>query len=126
MIQVYGQGQPGDLVRPIFHHAQGVRDVALAVLAGLWAHELHSDPDRRHELHFGKGANGVNLHLDTGESFAFRGGFSDKGAYDHVRVHRGSVRPLGPVALELRETADTEALWTLLSDALQTNEAVAA
>ena len=29
MIHVYGQGQPGDLGRPIFHHARGVEDVAL-------------------------------------------------------------------------------------------------
>lgn len=43
MIHVYGQGKPGDLGRPIFHHARGVRDVALAVLAGLWVHELHTD-----------------------------------------------------------------------------------
>jgi hypothetical protein len=120
MIQTYGQGQPGDVVRPIFHHAQGIRDVALAVLAGLWAHELHTDPTRVHQLHFGKGANGINLYLDNGERFAFRGQLSN-GGYDHIRVHQGGVRPLGPVAIQLYAPADTGALWKLLSAALSCN-----
>jgi hypothetical protein len=95
-----------------------VRDVALAILAGLWVHEMHTDATRRHEMHFGKGANGVNLYLDNGERFAFRGEPIAAGGYDHVRVHRGSIRPLGPVVLRLRKPEDTQALWVLLSEAL--------
>jgi hypothetical protein len=118
MIVVYGKGVPGDLGKPIFHHARGVRDVALAVLAGLWVHEIHTDRSREHEMHFGKGANGVNLYLDNDESFAFRGEPAGKHDYDHVRVHRGSIRPLGPVVLRLYKPEDTQQLWTLLSAAL--------
>lgn len=118
MIHVYGQGEPGDLGRPIFHHARGVRDVALAVLAGLWTHELHTNQSRTHEMHFGKGANGVNLYLDNGEKFAFRAQVGPGGGYDRIFVHRGSVRPLGPVVLELRGPGDSAALWDLLSAAL--------
>jgi hypothetical protein len=119
MIHVYGKGRPGDLVRPIFHHARGLRDPALAILAGLWVHELHTDESRHHELHFGKGANGLNLYLDNGERFAFRGGFDAEG-YDRVKVHRGTIRPLGEVVLELRDPEDTADLWILLSEAART------
>jgi hypothetical protein len=126
MIHVYGQGQPGDLGRPIFHHAREVRDVALAVLAGLWVHELHTNAGRHHEMHFGKGANGVNLYLDNGERFAFRGEPLATGGYDHVRVHRGGIRPLGPVVLRLRKPEDTQALWTLLSAAVDQSAHAAA
>lgn len=118
MIQVVGQGQPGAVVRPILHHAQALRDTSFAILARLWVHEVNTDPTRRHQLHFGKGANGVNLYLDSGERFAFRGGLGPDG-YDHIRVHRGGFRPLGPVAMILRRPEDTEALWDLLSDALE-------
>jgi hypothetical protein len=125
MIYVYGKGTPGDQVRPIFHHARGIRDLALAVLAGLWTHELHTDEDRQHSMHFGKGANGVNLYLDTGQSFAFRGGVGPDGQYDHIKVHRGGVRPLGPVVLEIRDPEDTEDLWRLLNEAVGTSSALA-
>lgn len=117
MIHVYGQGQPGDVGRPIFHHARGVEDVALAILAGLWTHELQTDQSRVHQMHFGKGANGVNLYLDNRERFAFRGNVGPTGDYDAVNVHRGSIRPLGPVALRMRRPEDTAALWDLLSEA---------
>jgi hypothetical protein len=122
MIHVYGQGKPGDLGRPIFHHARGIRDVALAVLAGLWVHELHTNPQRHHEMHFGKGANGVNLHLDNGERFAFRGHHARTGEYDYLQVHTGTIRPLGPVVATLHTPQDTEQLWQLLSAALGERE----
>jgi hypothetical protein len=122
MIHVYGQGKPGDLGRPIFHHARGIRDVALAVLAGLWVHELHTDPRRQHEMHFGKGANGVNRYLDNGARFAFRGHQAPSGDYDYLLLHEGSVRPLGPVVLTLDKPQDTEQLWHLLSAALGEGE----
>jgi hypothetical protein len=117
MIHVYGQGKPGDLGRPIFHHARGIQDVALAVLAGLWVHELHTDPKRHHKMHFGKGANGVNLYLDNDVQFAFRGHPTGTGDYDHVRVHEGSIRPLGPIILTLTAPEDTAHLWKALSAA---------
>jgi hypothetical protein len=119
MIQVYGQGRPGDLGKPLFHHARGVLEAATAVLAGLWAHELHTNLTRTHKMHFGKGANGVNLYLDNGEQFAFRGVGSPGGGYDRILVHRGSVRPLGPAVLELRRPEDSAALWAVLSEAAQ-------
>lgn len=117
MVQSFGKGQPGDLVRPIFHHAQGVRDTAFAVLAGLWVHDVHTDPTRHHRLHVGKGANGLNLYLDNGESFAFRGAVGSDG-YNCIAVHRGSIRPLGPVVLRLYKPEDTDQLWNLLSSAV--------
>ena len=126
MIQPYGRGTPGDLARPILHHARGVEDMALAILAGLWVHEAHADLTRVHKMQFGKGANGVNLYLDTGEAFAFRGQPDPSGGYNAILVHRGSVRPLGPVVLELRQPEDTAALWDLLSTALRAGRVAAA
>lgn len=114
MIHVYGKGKPGDLVQRILDHAQGVSEVGFAIAAGLWAHEAHRDESRHHQLHVGKGVAGWALYLDNGASFAFR---SDD--YMSVKVHTGSVRPLGPIALVLRKPADTELLWSLIDQALE-------
>lgn len=125
MIHVRGKGEPGDLARPILHHAQGVRDSALAILAGLWAHDAHRDETRQHELHIGTGGNGWNLYLDSGEKFAFRGGVAPEG-YDRIEVHTGSIRPLGPIVLTIRDPEETEELWQLLDDALAGSRTVRA
>jgi hypothetical protein len=117
MIHVYGQGQPSDLGRPIFHHARGIRDVALAILAGLWVHELHTDATRHHEMHFGRGANGVSLYWITGsdsrsvESQLLAAATTTCG-YIVAAFGRWAPLFLG------RKPEDTAALWTLLSEAL--------
>jgi hypothetical protein len=121
MIETYGKGLPGDLVRRILHHAPGVSELAFAIAAGLWAHEAHRDPTRRHQLHIGKGAGAWALYLDNGSCFAFR---SDD--YESIKIHVDSVRPLGPVALTLRKPEDSDTLWQLLDAALATPTAAAA
>jgi hypothetical protein len=121
MIHVYGKGRPGDLVRRIMHHADGVSEVAFAVAAGLWAHEAHRDETRHHQLHVGKGAGAWTLYLDNGAPFAFR---SDD--YESIKVHTKSVRPLGPVALVLRTPEDTDKLWSLIDAELVASQHVAA
>lgn len=118
MIEVYGDGKPGDLVRPILHHARDLRDVAFAVLAGLWAHQTHRDPDRLHRMHIGSGAGGWNLYLDTGQKLAFRGLVGTTNAYEAIQVRDG-IKPLGQVLLEMRSAAETDHLWSLLDRLLR-------
>jgi len=116
MIHVYGKGEPGDLASRILHHARGVSEPAFAIAAGLWAHQIHRDEDRHHQMHVGSGADGWALYLDNGRSFAFRG--QPHSGYDRIDVHTDSVRPLGPLALSIRTPKDTEGLWDLLDVAL--------
>jgi hypothetical protein len=73
MIHVYGKGAPGDLAARILHHAKGVSEPAFAIAAGLWAHDVHRNEMRHHQMHVGSGADGWALYLDNGRSFAFRG-----------------------------------------------------
>jgi hypothetical protein len=113
MIHVYGDGKPGDLAGRILHHARGVSEPAFAIAAGLWAHPVHRDETRDHQMH----ADGWALYLDNGKSFAFRGQ-PHAGGYDRIDVHTDSVRPLGPIALSIRTPKDAVALWTLLDEAL--------
>jgi len=119
MIYVYGQGGPHDISDRVLHHARGVSEPAFAIAAGLWAHRVHRDENRRHRMHIGKGADGVALYLDNGQCFALRG--QPQGAYDRIVVHTGSVRPLGPIALTIRSPRDCYALWDLLDQALDSN-----
>ena len=113
MIHSYGNGQPGDLVRRILHHADGVSHLAFAITSGLWAHEAHRDEERHHRLHIGTGAGGWTLYLDNGSLFAFRS--TD---YKSVKVHTESARPLGPVALTIALPEDVGKFWKLLDEAL--------
>ncbi|HET7484026.1 MAG TPA: hypothetical protein VFJ64_01465 [Solirubrobacterales bacterium] len=122
MIHVYGDGQPGDLVRRILDHARGVAEPAFALSAGLWAHKVHRDEERHHKMHIGTGAGGWALYLDNGQSFAFRG--QPHGGYDRIEVHTGSIRPLGPVALTIRKPRDVDGLWRLLDDALDSESTI--
>ena len=119
MIHVYGDGKPGDLASRILHHARGVSEPAFAIAAGLWAHPVHRDETRHHQMHVGSGADGWALYLDNGRSFAFRGE-PHTGGYDRIDIHTDSVRPLGPIALSIHTPKDTEALWDLLNAALGT------
>lgn len=123
MIETYGQGTPGDVARRVFHHAPGVGDTAFALLAGLWVHEAHTDLSRRHRLHFGKGANGVTLHLDNGEKFAFRG---RQGHHGYNRVEVLDAPRNGRVLLTLQGPEDSERFFALLSEALTADRAAVA
>ena len=123
MIETYGQGTPGDVARRVLDHAQGVRDIAFALLAGLWMHEAHTDASRRHRLHFGKGANGVTLYLDSGEKFAFRGRQGPDG-YDRVEILDAPSG--GRVLLTLDGPEDSERFFELLSEALAADRAAVA
>jgi hypothetical protein len=116
MIHVYGEGEPGDLVRRILDHARGVAEPAFAIAGGLWAHQVHRDESRHHQMHVGRGADGWALYLDNDHCFAFRG--QPHGGYDRIQVHTDSVRPLGPVALTIRKPSDVDGLWRLLDNAL--------
>ncbi len=116
MIHVYGEGKPGDLASRILHHARDVSEPAFAIAAGLWAHQVHRDEGRHHQMHVGSGADGWALYLDNRRSFAFRG--QPHTGYDRIDVHVDSVRPLGPVALSIHTPKDTEELWDLLDAAL--------
>ncbi len=102
-IHVYGSGRPQHLFDVVDHHARGVGDL-IAPLAVVLLDVLGRD-DRRHQVHFGKGWNSVSLYLENGERIALRAR-TTRGVYDHVNVHRGSVRPLGPIALEVRTARD--------------------
>lgn len=123
MIETYGQGTPGDVARRVLHHAQGVRDTTFALLAGLWVHEAHTDASRRHQLHFGKGANGVTLYLDSGEKFAFRGRQGPDG-YDRVEVLDAPRN--GRVLATLDGPEDSEQFFDLLTRALAPDRATVA
>ena len=103
MIHIYGQGQPRHLFDLVGHHARDVADL-IAPLSIVLLDVLGRDA-ARHEVHFGKGWNSVSLYLANGERIAPRAR-QTAGAYDHVRVHRGSVRPLGPVEMEIRDAMD--------------------
>lgn len=122
MIETYGKGTPGDVARRVLHHAQGVRDIAFALLAGLWMHEAHTDAGRSHRLHFGKGANGVTLCLDSGEKFAFRGRQGPEG-YDRVEILNAPRG--GSVLLALDGPEDSEQFFDLLSRTLALGQAPA-
>jgi hypothetical protein len=58
--------------------------------------------DQQHQVHIGGGWNSVNLYLANGERIALRAR-QTAGRYDHLRVHRGSIRPLGALAMEIRD-----------------------
>ena len=103
MIHTYGAGRPRHLFDLIDHHAAGVAEL-IAPLAVVILDVLGRD-ERRHDVHFGKGWNSVSLYLENGERVAIRARQTGK-VYDHVNVHRGSIRPLGPVVLEIRTVRD--------------------
>jgi hypothetical protein len=103
VIHTYGAGRPQHLFDLIDHHAVGVEEL-IAPLAVVILDVLGRD-ELRHEVHFGKGWNSVSLYLENGERIAIRARQTGK-VYDHVNVHRGSVRPLGPVVLEIRRVRD--------------------
>jgi Cu2+-containing amine oxidase len=103
MIHTYGTGRPQHLFDLIDHHAAGVGDL-IAPLAVVILDVLGRDA-RQHDVHFGKGWNSVSLYLENGERVAIRARQTGK-VYDHVDVHRGSVRPLGPVVLVIRTARD--------------------
>jgi hypothetical protein len=112
MIQVYGQGQPRHLFDLLEHHAAGVEDF-IAPLALVLLDVLGRD-DAQHKVHLGKGWNSVNLYLASGDTIALRAR-QTRGRYDHIRVHRGSMRPLGPLEMEIRGPLDIERFHRKLS-----------
>jgi hypothetical protein len=103
VIHTYGAGRPRHLFDLIDHHAGGVAEL-IAPLAVVILDALGRD-EQRHAVHFGKGWNSVSLYLANGERVAIRARQTGK-VYDHVDVHRGSVRPLGPVMLTIRTARD--------------------
>jgi hypothetical protein len=103
MIHVYGRGQPRHLFDLLGHHAEGVGHL-VAPLAVCLMDVLGRD-ERTHEVHFGQGWNSVSIYPEGNVPIALRARQTN-GVYDHVRVHRGSVRPLGHIEMEIRGASD--------------------
>jgi hypothetical protein len=61
--------------------------------------------DRRHEVHFGRGWNSVSIYPEGNQPIALRARQTN-GVYDRVCVYRGSVRPLGPLEMEITGPLD--------------------
>jgi hypothetical protein len=61
--------------------------------------------DHCHEVHFGRGWNSVNIYPHDKEPIGLRARQTD-GVYDRICVHRGSIRPIGPVAMEIKTIHD--------------------
>lgn len=85
VIRTYGQGQPTSITKRLDHHAAALLPLAGALMNGLLASEVARD-EQVHELHLGKGAGGVNLHLANGTTFAFRAGLNASQHYDSVQI----------------------------------------
>lgn len=85
MIQTYGKGRSTTITSRLDHHAKALAPLASALMNGLLASEVARD-DRVHQLHLGKGAGGVNLHLEGGAKFAFRPGVDEDNRYDRVDI----------------------------------------
>ncbi len=103
MIHVYGKGDPRHLFDLIDHHAEGVADL-IAPIAVVVLDVLGRD-DRKHKMHIGGGWNSVNLYLDNGERIALRAR-TTAGRYDHLKVYRGSINPLGQHEMDVRTALD--------------------
>lgn len=94
MIQTFGQGGLVTIVNRVDHHAEDISMIAWALMNALLASEV-ARSDEVHELHLGKGANGANLYLKSGDKFAFRGRADPGKPYDRIEIlnapHNGDV-----------------------------------
>jgi hypothetical protein len=97
------------------HHARALAPLASALMNGLLASQVARD-DRIHQLHLGKGAGGVNLHLDGGAKFAFRPGLDDDDRYDRVDILDAPKN--GAVIATIRDPSDVAAAIQVIERAL--------
>jgi hypothetical protein len=103
MIHIYGHGQPRHLFDLLDHHASGVGHLVAPLAVALM--DILGRDDRHHEVHFGRGWNSVSIYPEGKQPIALRAR-QTKGVYDRICVHRGSIRPLGPVEMEIRGPLD--------------------
>jgi hypothetical protein len=82
---------------------------------GLLASEVARD-EQVHELHLGKGAGGVNLHLANGTTFAFRAGLDVNQRYDSVEILDAPKE--GVVVASVRTPSDVPAAIATIEAAL--------
>ena len=116
MLKTYGRARATSIVAPITHHAQGVAVIATGLMNGLLASKVARD-DRVHQLHMGSGAQGNNLYLDNGASFAFRAEAGKGGGYDRVVIY-GKIRPLGNVVATVTDPKQVPAAIKKIEKAL--------
>lgn len=115
LIRTYGQGRSTTIVDRLDHHAERLLPLASALMNGLLASKVARD-EQVHDLHLGKGAGGVNLHLKNGAKFAFRAGCDENGDYERVEIFDAPKK--GSVVATIRSTADVPKAIAVIEGAL--------